>query len=168
VFGSVVQRSRRSVRTSSCFEISHGLFGVHITIIWRGEFDFPYILFQERFVITDTFDKHAFASQSTGFEHLQYMGSSGFGRIGGVKGGDAHSVLLHVLEEVGQSSVAGLVARQLSSLVGGIVEIGRHLRAAQLATIVTNVEYLRRNVVKKGQETTNAFGNVGFAYMVVD
>jgi hypothetical protein len=101
-------------------------------------------------IVTNGFDKHALDAEARLLENVQYVSTPLTRTIRCIKRGYA-------------DAIAGHFARRLSRRIGRVVPFGRHLGAAQLSTIVANVKDLRRNVVKKGQETTNTLGNVRFS-----
>ena len=91
------------------------------------------------------------------------MLSALLGAVGRIKGRHSHPVLSHVLQKIGEGSVAGHFPGGQALRVGRIVPRGRHLGAAQLAAVVAHVEDLRRNVVEEREEAANALGNVRLA-----
>jgi hypothetical protein len=114
--------------------------------------------------ITNRFHKHALRSQPRLFQNSQDMLSPLFCGIGGIKGGHAHAILAHILEQIGQGGVAGHGTRRRTLHVVGVVKLRRLHGPTQLAAIVADIEYLRGNVVKEGQKAANALGNVCFAW----
>jgi hypothetical protein len=90
------------------------------------------------------------------------MPASFLGTIGRVKRRHADTFLLHINEQILQGRITGHGPGGKAGCIVGIVKVGGHLGAAQLPTVITNVENLGRNVVKERQETTYALGNVRF------
>ena len=114
-------------------------------------------------LIADALYKHLFGTDSLLFECLDNVLSSFKGRVGRIQGRNPHPVLSDIRNEIGQGGIAGDLARSQSLDVVGIEKIGRHLRPAELSSVVSDVEYLRRNVVEKTQEAADPFGNVGLS-----
>ena len=151
------------LHTSSTSKVANRLFRIHVSIIRRTQLDLANVLGEQVFLIANGFDKHLFGAQTRRGQRLDDMLSSVHGRVGSVKGGHAHAILLHVIDEISQSRVARHATSRASFGIVRAVPVGGHLRAAELSTVVAHVEDLTGNVVEKGQEATNAFGNVCLA-----
>mmetsp|Transcript_14143 Transcript_14143/g.35532 ORF Transcript_14143/g.35532 Transcript_14143/m.35532 type:complete len:263 (-) Transcript_14143:228-1016(-) len=141
-------------------EIGNSLFFFHVLVIGRAKLDLVHIGNQNGFVVTDRFDKNRLDVVLFLFESFHNVLAALPGAVGCIECGHPHTVLRHVLHQIGQSRVAGDLSLGNPIGVFGIVKGGRLLRSAELPTVVSNIENLRGNVVKETQKAADSLGNV--------
>ena len=163
--GLVIERLVHvGIHLPPALKVCHGLLGIGIAIVRCGCLDSPNVLLEQRLVVADALDENDPLGPDAGIgQTLQDVLPAHLLAVGGIKDGNATSVLLDVLDGVVEGGVASHSALCQGLGVAVVVKVGRLVGPAQLAAVVADVEDLRGDGVEEAEEAADALSHVGLS-----